>query len=222
MRDQYEILRRIRAAGCPIETDLPTIESQSEISIFQTGDAYLFDMPDRGIAIALWVRLAREKSGQITIAEFGDVYLPWRTERVLWLHRPFRSGLPVYRLPNHWDFSADAVLNDRLYGEGLSVRSGRLVEGYVLGTILGRIPEQYRHGSVLDGEFSVVDVLGHEFRGPVRFLVDRSTGVNSQRRSSRQVVCVPGESSLERAVDPLEESRLKRPSQRDRPSGLFS
>lgn len=214
MRDQYEILRRIKAAGCPIETDLPIIESKSEISIAQTGDAYLFHIPGRGIAMALWVRLAREKSGRITIAEFGDVYLPWGTERVIWLDRPFRSRMPIYRLPNRWDFSADTVLNDRLYGEGLCVRSGRLVEGYVLGTILGRVPDQYSDGSVVDAEFSVVDALGREFRGPVRFVVDRSTGTRSQRRSVRPGVGVPGERPLESPVDPVEPPPLDTSSQR--------
>lgn len=219
MRDKYEILRRIKAAGCPIEVDVPPLESQAEVTIIQTGEAYLFDMGARGIGIALWVRLARAKPGQITIAEFGDVYLPWGTLRVMWLDRPLTSCLPVYRLPNSFDFPADTVLNHRLVEEGLRLRSGRFVEGYILGTALDRIPERQSHGSIVDAEFSLLDALGHEFRGSVRFLVDRSTAPLTQRRSARPGLGDPGERHVERAVEPLEQSRSDTPSQRTQRGG---
>lgn len=130
---------------------------------------------------------------------------------------PTPPCLPVYCLPNGFSFPGDDVLNHRLDEGGLRVRSGRCVEGYVLGTTLGRIPEKHIHGTILDGEFSLLDALGHEFRGPVRFLVDRSTGSVSQRGSERPGVSGPGESPPERAADPLDEPRLDARSQRNQP-----
>ena len=212
-REKREILRRLKAAGCPIEVDVPPLEFQAEVTIIQTADAYLFDMGNRGIGIALCVRLAREKPGQITIVEFGDVHLPWRTQGVMWLDRRPPSSLPVYRLPNGFDFPGDNVLNHRFGEEGLRLRSGRCVEGYVLGTTLGRIPDRHIHGCIVDAEFSVLDALGHEFRGPVRFLVDRSTAPLSQRRSARPGVGEPRGWPLERAADPVDEPSLDTPNQ---------
>src|SRR5579859_785990 len=100
MRDKYDVLRRIKAAGCPIEMDIPAVESQPHVTIIQTGLAYLYALRTRGIGIALCVRLAREQLGQITIVELGDVYAPWGALSVIWLDRPPHSCLPVYRLPN--------------------------------------------------------------------------------------------------------------------------
>lgn len=215
MRDKYKVLRRIKAAGCPIEVDVPPLESQAEIAIIQAGDAYLFDLGTRGIGIVLWLRLAREKPGQITIAEFGDLHVPWGMIEVLWLDRRPPFCPPVYRLPNGFDFPGDTVLNHRLGEEGLRVRSGRSVEGYILGTTLSRIPDRHIHGSIVDAEFSVLDALGREFRGPVRFRVDRSTAPVSQRRSARPGLGDSCEWPLERPVDSLKESRSDTPGQRN-------
>jgi len=219
MCDKYEILRRIKAAGCPIEVDVSPLESQAEIRIIQRGDAYLFDMGNRGVGIALWVRLARENPGQITITEFGDVYLPWGTQGVLWLDRRPPSSSPVYSLPNGFAFPGETVLNHRFGEEGLRLRSGRSVEGYILGASLGRIPEQYIHGSIVDAEFSVLDALGREFRGPVRLLVDRSTVPLNQRRSARPVVGDPREWPAELAVEPPEEPKLDKPNPPNQSAG---
>lgn len=144
-REKCEILSRIRAAGCPTEIEAPILASKAEVAIIQTDGAYLFDTGARGIGIALWVRLARERPGQITVAEFGDIYLPWRTLGVMWLGWPPQSCLPLYRLPNGFDFPADDVLNHRLDKVGLRLRRGQFVEGYILGTTVGRIPERHIH-----------------------------------------------------------------------------
>ena len=218
MRDKYDVLRRIKAAGCPIERGIPAVKSEPEMNIIQTGLAYLHTLGDRGIGIALCLRLAREKPGRITIVEFGDVYLPWGPVSVMWLDRRPQACVPVYRLPNGFDFPADTVLNHCLEGKGLCLRPGRSVEGYVLGTTLDRLPEQYGHGVILDAEFSVVDELGHEFRGQVRFAVDRSTATARRRHAAQPGLGIPGEWPLERAVNPPEEPRVDTRGERN-PSG---
>jgi hypothetical protein len=180
-REKQELLRRIKAAGCPIEVDVPIVEARGEVTIRQTGDARLIDLGDRGTGVVLWVRFVRENPGQITIVEFGDVFAPWGELSTIWLDPLEDSPRPSYRLSNGFDFPRDSVLNDRLGDRGLCLRQGRLVEGYVLGSTKMPIPARYLHDCVLDVDFSVLDVAGREFRGQVRFAVDRSAPTLSRR-----------------------------------------
>ena len=59
--ERQNILRRIQAAGCPIEVDLPRVDTRNELSIMQAGEAYLFDLGTAGSALALWMRLALQR-----------------------------------------------------------------------------------------------------------------------------------------------------------------
>ena len=173
--ERQNILRRIQAAGCPIEVDLPRVDTRNELSIMQAGEAYLFDLGTAGSALALWMRLSRGLSGKISIVEFGDVFVSWGPMSTTWLDPLQESGPPIYRLPNGFDFPCDSVLNDRFGRSGLTVRSGQFLEGYALGSTKMQVPERFIHGSLLEGEFSVLDGMGREFRGEVQFLVDRLT-----------------------------------------------
>lgn len=184
--ERQNILRRIRAAGCPIELDVPPVDPRNELRVFQAGEAYLFDLGTAGTALVLWMRLARERSGQISIVEFGDVIVPWGQLSASWLDplpEPSRSD---YQLRNGFVFPRTLVLNDRLGESGLRVRSGQFLEGYALGSTKMQIPERYTHGSLLEGEFSVLDGIGREFRGEVQFVVDRRAQPIRRDRSVRR------------------------------------
>jgi hypothetical protein len=79
------------------------------------------------------------------------------------------------------------VLNDCLGESGLRVRSGQFFEGYALGSTKTK-SQAVIHGSLLEGEFSVLDGMGREFAGEVQFLVDRRAQPIRRGRSVR-----PGE-----------------------------
>ena len=183
--ERQKLLRRIRAAGCPIELDAPLVSDRNQLRIFQAGEAYLIDLGTTGTALVLWMRFAREAEGQISIVEFGDVILPWGPLSASWLDplpEPSRSD---YQLQNGFVFPRTSVLNDRLGESGLRVRSGQFLEGYALGSTKMQIPERYIHGSHLEGEFSVLDGIGREFRGEVQFVVDRRAQPIRRDRSVR-------------------------------------
>lgn len=184
-RSKQELFRRIKASGCPIEVDVPADDLSSELTITQTGEATIFDLGDGGAALSLWMRFARKSPGQLAIAEFADVFLPWGPLSVIWLDPLPESGWPSYRLPNGFDFPRDVVLNDRLGGIGLCVRSGRFVEGFVLGSTEQRIPARCNAGYLLGAEFSVLDGTGRDFRGEVQLIVDRSTATATRPRPTR-------------------------------------
>jgi hypothetical protein len=184
-RSRERIFRRIKAAHCPIEVDVPPDDSRRELTIVQTGEATLFDMGARGTALSLWVRFAREKPGQLAIAEFADMCLPSGPLSVIWLDPLPQSGCPSYRLPNGFEFPRDVVLNDRLGGNGLCVRSGRFVEGFVLGSTETRIPAKCSTRYPLDAQFSVLDGTGRDFCGEVQLVVDRSTATATRPRPAR-------------------------------------
>jgi hypothetical protein len=179
--ERQQILRRIQAAGCPIELAVPQVDTPNDLRIFQNGEAYLYDLGTAGTALALWMGLARETPGQISIVEFGDVIAPWGPLSASWLDPP-ESSRPIYKLQNGFDFPRTSVLNDRLGESGLRVRSGHLLQGYVLGSTKMQIPERYIHGLLVEGQFSVFDGMGKELRGPVRFLVDRGTAIGRSVR----------------------------------------
>lgn len=184
-RSKQELFRRIKASGCPIEVDIPADDLSRELTITQTGEATLFDLGDGGTALSLWMRFGRKIPGQLAIAEFADVFLPWGPLSVIWLDPLPQTGWPTYRLPNGFDFPRDDVLNDRLGGNGLCVRSGRFVEGFVLGSTETRIPARYSTGDFLDAEFAVLDGTGRDFRGEVQLVVDRSTATATRPRPAR-------------------------------------
>jgi len=183
---RQNILRRIRAAGCPIELDAPLVSARNQLRIFQAGEAYLIDLGTTGTALVLWMRFAREAEGQISIVEFGDVILPWGPLSASWLDPLPEPSRSRYQLPNGFVFPRTSVLNDRLSERGLRVRSGQFLEGYALGSTKMQIPERYIHGSHLEGEFSVLDGMGREFRGEVQFVVDRRAQPNRRGRSVRR------------------------------------
>jgi len=184
-REKQDVLRRIKATGCPIELEVPTVEARGELTISQTGDASIFDMGDCGAGLSLWMRFAREKPGLITIAEFGDVFAPWGALSAIWLDPRPQSGQPFYCLPNGFEFPCDDVLNGRLRETGLCLRAGRLAEGFVLGSTQARIPARYSHGCLVEAEFSLRDGLDREFRGQVRLVVDRSTATARRPRRAQ-------------------------------------
>lgn len=183
-REQWELLCRIAAAGCPIDVDLRTPATSEDLIISQEAEANLFDMGRRGACLSLYILVASAR-GRITIAEFGDVIAPWAPLRVTWLSPlPDSSRAYPYVLPNRFEFPRDTVLNDKLGETGKTLQRGQHIEGFALGYTPIPIPEIYVHGSPVDAEFSVFDVLGEEYRSPVKFLVDRLCG-GVQQRSAR-------------------------------------
>ena len=171
--EKRALIRRIAAAGCPIDVD----PGPDELTILQKGEARIMDMGYGYIGIVLYMMLVREVPGQIVVEEFGGVFLPWDALSVTWLDPlPNSSRTAVYKLPNGFSLGRDPVLNDKLGESGIRLRAGHHVEGWVLGYAKTTIPETYNHGALLPAQFSMVDVLGREYCGDIVFFVDRMGG----------------------------------------------
>lgn len=168
--EKQTLVSRIAAAGCPIDMD----ERPAALRIVQKGEAHIIDMGYGRAAIVLYMALARDAPGQVVVEEFGDILLPWGALSADWLDPLPRSARPFYKLPNRFSLERDIVLNDKLGDSGITLRRGHRVEGYVLGHTTIPIPQTYNHGVLVDAEFSVVDIAGHEYRGDVRFSIDRT------------------------------------------------
>jgi hypothetical protein len=169
--ETHTFVRRAAAAGCPLDVD----QRLAGLRIVQEGDACIMDIGYGLAAVLLYMALARDVRGQIVVKEFGDLLLPWGALSVNWLDPLPRSASPVYTLLNDFSLERDLVLNDKLGDSGITLRRGHHVEGYVLGHTTTPIPQTYNHGALVDAEFSVVDIAGQEYRGDVRFFIDRAT-----------------------------------------------
>ncbi len=196
--EKRALFRQLIAAGCPVDVD----PGPDELTITQDGESYIMDMGNESVGIVLHVALTRELPGQIIVKEFGDLFLPWGRMPAIWLD-PLEKGSDVpYKLPKGFSFERDLVLNDKLGASGMRLRRGDYVSGLVLGYVRTRISEKYNHGQLLDAKFSVFDVTGKEYRGDVRFFMDREG--SKMRRSAVR----PGKGLFEPA-EPAFESTLK-------------
>jgi hypothetical protein len=121
----------------------------------------------------MYTCVERRKPGEGTIGEFGELQGPWGIWCPIWC-RPLGADKGVYRLRNGDEFERTLVLNDQLDEKGIRLRRGQCLQGYILGFIPYTFPAKLQHGQLVDGRFSVVDFLGRESVGEVRFMVDRS------------------------------------------------
>jgi hypothetical protein len=206
-RDEKQAFRRrLVAAGCPIDADL----GPDELKIMQDGEAQLQDLGTGHVAVLFYIVLVREEPGQIVVKEFGELVLPWGPVSVVWLSPQIGSSRALYKLPNGWSFERDRVLNDKLSESGIRLRHGQHVEGYVLGYSKTTIPEMYKHGVLLQAQFSVIDVVGREYHGDVVFFVDRKGGRISLPKvrpgAALYEPCDPPEKSIE---DPSASARQR-------------
>jgi hypothetical protein len=172
--EQQRLLSRLSAAGCPLDQEpLEEEKDAMEFVVHQTGEAYLFELKSPGSAIVMDICIGRQKPGEGTIRDFGALQGPWGVWHPIWC-APLKSGKGVYRLRNGDEFERDLVLNDQLDAQGIRLRRGEFVEGYVLGYAPNVFPAEFRHRMLVDARFSVADFLGRESVGEVRFMVDRS------------------------------------------------
>jgi hypothetical protein len=170
--EQWQVLHRLRSAGCPIDYEhLP-----APLHVFTEPGATQVLTTSSGTRIALLVRVVASTS--ITIRRF-HLRADWLNGEISWLefcdqhpgnsqkHYCFHeySGRNV-------QFSSEDVLNHRTLHRGVLKRNGFL-SGYLLGTF------QYAHfptgiGTKLEVTLGIEDLFEHEYEFPI-VLIDHTS-----------------------------------------------
>jgi hypothetical protein len=208
-RDSQDCLRRLRAAGCPIEGSVDT-----GLNILQNDDCVLLDRWG-GTGIKVNVRIYWEGPGAITIARLGEVITPWAVLQPLWLEPTEERGARFknYRFLDGTDFPGDSVLNHRVEaGLKLSPRTG--AKGLLLGLVASAIPSIHSHGICLKSEVTMYDFQGNEHRGEVEFIVDRAVRTRPRRGEGLFAPADGPNTPVNRCSADWSSSRLQSASQR--------
>ena len=108
--------------------------------------------------------------GEVSLCDF-DLTLPWEDSSFYWLTDPRETRCESYRFPSTKLESPRAEVLNHRFGHGL--RRGRCLKGLLLGFNMKPIPNEYKHGSILDLNLSVISGVG-TFSTPVKFQIDRA------------------------------------------------
>jgi hypothetical protein len=195
--DQQSLFRRVVAAGCPLDFDIPEARQLGGVLVEQHGEAHLFELQPGGTAIVIDLWIGRKEPGEVRIERFGELRGPWGSWIPDWL-RPLPAGENVYRLANDFVCERELVLNERLDESGIILRRGHHVEGLLLGHALETIPAALRHGELVEAEFSMRDFFGYASSAAVRFMVNRSQ--SAARPATGQHAGFPGSNRREDRV----------------------
>ena len=202
-RDLRDGLRRLRAAGCPIESTVDT-----GLIILQNDECAMLDVSG-GTGIKVNIRIFWEGPGKITIARLGEVITPWAVLQPFWLEptQERESRFKNYRFLDGTDFPGDSVLNHRVEA-GLKLSPSTGVKGLLLGHVASPIPGIHLHGACLKSEVTMYDFLGSEHRAEVIFIIDRALRTRPRRRealfapaegpnpAAKQLPCARGSRSM--------------------------
>jgi hypothetical protein len=195
-------LRQLQAEG--IDVEIPEEWSQRNRAldiIIAPPTASSICEPRTGSLI--YIVLVRLVSRSGLLLGDCDINTSWDHQIVL---ESFHDQGPVCRLGSA-EFCRREVLNHRIEN-GLRLSRGEMVEGYILGTGLQRVPTEYGDAAVpLEIVFS--DQLGHEF--PAHGMVSVSRLVQRNNTSARRGTGLygPAENQQSRELSVGEESRRR-------------
>jgi hypothetical protein len=195
--DHLSLARRIRAAGRPIHI----AEDDCEVHGIPTDGLRVYQ---RGGTCESCIVAVRSYGGLAVIIDIGITFnlpnfaisafgleLPWKNESFYWLPDPREIGddSEYYRfgvgdLPT---FERSRVLNhyanqQKIYSKGQSLG------GNLLGFSTGSIPEEFRHGTMIDSFVDIFDQFGRVYRTSVQLWLDRSCRQTLVLRKRRQLI----------------------------------
>jgi hypothetical protein len=189
-KEDLELLRRMRAAGVPLELN--------------DDDRAGTCPPAIGLSIE-WnaVGIAQE-IGTISTGYIVDMYivpnlpwpveirsavldLPWADPHFQWICDPAENGAKygMYWLPGtDLGYSRDRIIN-HIIGSGKALTRGRSLSGILLGHGM-RMPESVSHGNEVPAFLRVFDQFGREFSAAMPLRADRLSSKSQTRKSKRK------------------------------------
>jgi len=166
--EQWQVLHRLRSAGCPVDHEQMPIP----LHVFTEPWATQIWPLSGGTAIAFLVRVVASTS--ITIRRF-HLRADWLTGEISWLEfcdqHPYNSQkfYCFHKCSGQNDqFSSEDVLNHRTLHRGVLKRGGFL-SGYLLGAFR-YAPPPMRIGTKLEATLGIEDLFEHEYRFPIVLL----------------------------------------------------
>jgi hypothetical protein len=171
------LLRRLRAAGCPIPSDDerdPLTDVTMEVSRPELTRCYALRA---GAEYVFGLRITNHSYGSLVIQRFAG-RMHWHA-RLFWPIDP-RIHMPetqVYRLESGRKFPCADVLNHRVSERGI-LEGGESMEGILLAySMLHEIPKYYLHDSSVPARLSVIDQYGRRHVSIIDISVDRTANI---------------------------------------------
>jgi hypothetical protein len=171
------VLRRLRAAGCPLPTDDEQAQMADvtiEISRPELTRCYALRA---GAEYVFGIRITNHSYGSLQLQRFAGC-VDWHA-RLLWPIDPRiqMTDTKVYRLESGRKFPCADVLNHRVSERGI-IEAGESMEGILLAySMLHRVPKYYLHDSLVPAQLSVIDQYGRRHVSVIEILIDRTASI---------------------------------------------
>jgi hypothetical protein len=162
----------LRTTGIDIRVPkLASVEPLVDLQI-EYAHNFIFNSSPDHMTLVIDVRLLPRRDG-IYLEDNLRVSLPWEGPLFELWYRAGRESDP-YRIPPCLSYRREDVLNEQL-AEGIRLTKGKVVKGTLLLIAWDeQLPEQYRHGEIIDVGLSLFDTLGREFTRKTKIQVDRA------------------------------------------------
>ena len=176
------MLRRLRAAGCPMPTDPPN-EPERDLIIEVTRPDFTVASHLRGggTEFIFAVRITNRSYARLRLRRFL-ASMPWPAK--LQFPTGPRIDAPeekVYPLRSGRECRCEELLNTRLSQE-LEIEPSGHLEGILLAySMFHEIPGDYMHGSTVPAEIGVVDQFERRHWAEIELLIDRPASLKPVR-----------------------------------------
>lgn len=175
--------KRLSELGVPL--GIPEPAPAKSVIIRQSPlESFLRSLPHGGTAVILSCSIVCRRS-EFHINRF-ELELPWSQSTFYWLADPKESlstKESLYCFPGNGDcYPRNIVLNHRI---GFGMRSGRAINGLLLGVSHAAIPPEFHNGALVPATFAIVDQLGREQEQRVEFRVVRDEFERKSKQSPR-------------------------------------
>lgn len=183
-----ELVRRLRAAGIPLEADeddvgiaaLPTYG----LTIMQTGECSVFDLDPCGVGYILDLRVVPNVPWPFELSAL-ELDLPWQDSYLHWILDPLETFAKdgMYWLPNKESlgYPRDQVIN-HLVGTGKQISRGRSFGGLLLG-VGAFMPDTILQGSEVPALVRISDQFGKQYSSAFSL---RASRMDATRRTQLQ------------------------------------
>jgi len=169
---------------------------------------FIFNSSPDHMTLVVDIRLLPRRDG-IYLEDNLCITLPWEGPVFELWYRKGRASEP-YRITPDRTYRREEVLNEQL-AAGIRLTTGKVVKGTLLLIAWDeQVPDQYRHGQIIDVGLSLFDTLGREFTTETKIQVDRAP--HPKKRNQTPAASKAARSGLyegEAPFDIVEEMRLR-------------
>ncbi len=174
-KEDFVILRRIQAAGVPIDSYVEPVLPSSALRIEQLRDAmtnYVTDVRRGGAIYQAFVRLTCTAAGPIFLK---DLLVSTDYDDTIQLASDpaeSKSAKP-YQLRNGASFERHLCLNHKLFATG-ALRRGDCIEGFLLADSLRQVPAHFPEHCQIKAVFTIVDQFANYHSAALLLALERT------------------------------------------------